>query len=991
MSEALRLRRRLFLSQSIILFLLCAIVVASVTIPLYKHLVSEVGKSFTAEVENKAAAVSQWVLRAIDLSRQITSRTRIRQELQRYNQGLITKKELVDFTRPKLQDAMRISSEIVGITRFDATGTEVVRLGATPPPTDVERASSNLKKVLLGTPFLYQESPHIWLRAPITDRTDNLVGSDVVVIKTTELQQIVRCDALKNEPVNTHYLLAYPKNGELMQIVPGAQCDPHHPELMRDILRTAQPAIIGTTSTHFHFNALFCVASQIEHSNWVLVTYLNEEKLYAPINRDLRKFLSIAFGLYCFCLIGYWKLLHPLTKYLLIKHEELEKEITNKTTSLQNELGARVEAERALRESEARLSHIIMGSPVPTFVVDNHHITTHWNKALETVSGIPGDEVIGTANQWKAFYAEKRPVMADLIVDKVPESAISKYYEGKYKISHNIENAFEAEDFFPDMGKNGRWLFFTAAPLRNSAGDTIGAVETLQDTTARKKAERALKESEERHRLLIEYASDAIFIAQDEIIKFPNPKTLELTGYSENELSKMPFTDLVHREDRNRILERYNRLLNADKLSGTYSFKIVNKKGKSLDVQISATPIIWEGKPATLNLVRDITEFKKFEEKLRQAQKMEAIGTLAGGIAHDFNNILAGIFGYAQLLQLKIPQDSKLQSYVEALITAGNRAKSLVSQILTFSRQSSDERRPIELQPIIKESLKLLQSTIPSTIEIRQNIRSDCGLVFASPIHIHQITMNLCTNAYHAMEKTGGVLSVSLCEVKQQPLNNSEQNSSGRYALLTVKDTGTGIDPHVLPLVFDPYFTTKGEGKGTGMGLAVINGIVNEYGGNISVKSELESGTEFKILLPIIEAHTETDDTISPMVFQKGKEHILLIDDQKDVLDIERQMLESLGYTVTAMTSSADAIEKFSLNSNNFDMVITDMTMPNMTGYQLSKEFLKMDPSIPIIMCTGFSEGISKKKAIALGIKGFLMKPLVLKDLSELIRKVIDS
>ncbi len=651
-------------------------------------------------------------------------------------------------------------------------------------------------------------------------------------------------------------------------------------------------------------------------------------------------------------------------------------------------------AQEGLSESEARLSQIITGSPVPTFVVDNNHVTTHWNVALEKLTEISGDNIIGTRSQWKAFYSEKRPVMADLIVKSVSEIEISKYYDGKCKKTENIENAYEAEDFFPDLGKEGKWLFFTAAPLRNSAGETIGAVETLQDTTARKKAEQALRESEEKYRLLVEFASDAIFIAQDDRVKFPNPKTLELVGYSEEELAQTPFGNLIHPEDRNMVYDRYYRALEGKGLPDAYTFRVLNKKGEYLDAYINATPIIWEGRSATLNLARDITAQKKIEEKLRQSQKMEAIGTLAGGIAHDFNNILSGIIGYAQLLQMKIQQDSDLQVYVDALLKAGDRAKNLVNQILAFSRQSTVEYRPVEIQLIVREALKLLGSTLPSTITIHQNIQNDCGLVLADNTQIHQILMNLCTNAYHSMEGTGGELSVDLKEVEYtagaERVTEGNMNT-GKYALLVIADTGTGIDTDIVPLIFDPYFTTKEKSKGTGLGLAVIHGIVKSYGGYITVDSEIGKGTTFNIHFPIIETLSATSDTKTAQPIKKGNERILLIDDQKDVLEIEQQMLEALGYQVTPITSSIEALRTFSEHPDGFDLVITDMTMPNMTGETLAGEIKKIRPNISILLCTGFSEGLSEERAADIGIKGFLMKPIALDELSYKVRDLLCS
>ncbi len=399
-----------------------------------------------------------------------------------------------------------------------------------------------------------------------------------------------------------------------------------------------------------------------------------------------------------------------------------------------------------------------------------------------------------------------------------------------------------------------------------------------------------------------------------------------------------------------------------------------------------------DGRDVRFEFAIDITEQKKMKERTQQAQKMEAIGTLAGGIAHDFNNILSGIFGYTQLLQIKTDEDSEKSEYIDSILKAGNRAKDLVQQILTFSRQTMHELKPLKVQDVVNEALKLIKSSLPSTITIRRRIQSDCGLVLADHTQIHQIVMNLCTNAYHAIEETGGKLITTLKEIELAAEDIRDPTMiPGKYVCLSVIDSGMGIEPSVMDRIFDPYFTTKEKGKGTGLGLAVIHGIVKSHGGNISVYSELGKGAEFRVYLPIIKKEPEEADATLHMTILKGNESILLVDDQNDVIEIERQMLEVLGYQVAARTGSLDAMEAFRAQPDKYDLVITDMTMPNMTGDQFAVEIMKIRSDIPVLLCTGFSEQMSEKKAEAMGIKGLLMKPMVLRDLSVMIRKVLDA
>ena len=387
-----------------------------------------------------------------------------------------------------------------------------------------------------------------------------------------------------------------------------------------------------------------------------------------------------------------------------------------------------------------------------------------------------------------------------------------------------------------------------------------------------------------------------------------------------------------------------------------------------------------------------ISNIITLEAYLQHAQRMESIGTLAGGIAHDFNNILFPMVGYLEMALADVAKDSPLSNKLNEVFKGALRARDLVQQILTFSRQTEHEKKPLKVQLVIKEVLRLIRSTLPATINIHQNISNECEWVMADPVQIHQIAMNLITNAYHAMEDTGGTLTVSLKEVglKVEDIKNSAM-APGPYICLTVADTGIGMDQITMSRIFDPYFTTKKEGKGTGLGLAVAHGIVKSSDGDISVYSEPGSGTEFTVLLPVVKPHKVEPKAESNLSIQKGTEHILLVDDQDMIVQTIKQMLERMGYHVTARISSVDALEAFRTQPDKFDLVVTDMTMPNMTGDKLAKELIKIRSNIPVILCTGFSEGMSEERAASFGIKGFLMKPVVMKELSSTIRRVLDD
>jgi signal transduction histidine kinase/ActR/RegA family two-component response regulator len=383
----------------------------------------------------------------------------------------------------------------------------------------------------------------------------------------------------------------------------------------------------------------------------------------------------------------------------------------------------------------------------------------------------------------------------------------------------------------------------------------------------------------------------------------------------------------------------------------------------------------------------------KYERQLQQVLKIQAIGTLAGGIAHDFNNILFPIVGYTELTMDEVPEDSVAHNNLEEILKAAHRAKDLVQQILTFSRQSGQERKPVKVQSIITEALKLLRASIPASIDIIHKIDDDCQPVMGDATQIHQVIMNLCTNAYHAMQDKGGTLKVNLSEVDVDYEETIEKigMQPGKHLQLLVTDEGCGMDAAVLERIFEPYYTTKEQGKGTGLGLSVIHGIAKNHRGDITVASTPGKGTTFKVYLPIIEDGDTAAEFEPSNGAAKGNERILLIDDEEQIVSMEQQMLENLGYEVTARTDSTEALKEFSEKPQNFDLVITDMTMPHMTGDALAQKLLNIKPDIPVILCTGFNEDITEEKALAMGIQKFVMKPVIKNDLASTIRTVLDQ
>jgi len=529
----------------------------------------------------------------------------------------------------------------------------------------------------------------------------------------------------------------------------------------------------------------------------------------------------------------------------------------------------RKQAQAVLQKEQERLAIVLDGNPIPAFVIDREHKVVFWNRACETLTGVPKEKALGRPADSEAFYpGQVRATLADVVLE-MDEDLMRMLYGNKSlaRCSFHSE-AFEASDRLKVAGTE-KYIYFLAARLRDSSGEVIGAIETFQD----------ISEQEQLHR------------------------------------------------------------------------------------------------------------------QLRQAQKMQAIGTLAGGIAHDFNNILMAIIGYADMAMEEVQEGSTAWQHLDQVFKAGQRAKDLVKQILAFSRQSEQERQPVQIVLIIKETLKFLRASLPTTIVIRQKVSSGSGLVMADPTQMHQVLMNLCSNAAHAMREKGGALEVSLMDVDITAEDTTARSDlkAGAYVKLTVSDTGHGMDREIMERIFDPYFSTKGPGEGTGMGLAMVHGIIKSYGGSIIAHSERGKGSTFQIFIPRIDSEVGNDGIEDAEPLPRGTERILFVDDEEMLVNMAELMLDRLGYEVTATTSSLEALDVFRTRPEAFDLVITDQTMPIMTGAKLAEKMLQIRPDILIILCTGYSESINPERAKAIGIREFIPKPLVRREIARTIRRVLDE
>ncbi len=517
-------------------------------------------------------------------------------------------------------------------------------------------------------------------------------------------------------------------------------------------------------------------------------------------------------------------------------------------------------------------------------------------------------------------------------------------------------------------------------------------LSAFHDLTERRAAEA------ERLRLAaaVEQVAEGILITErNGTIRYINPAFKTITGYAKADIIGKKFRVLDQTGQTEAFYKGMWRTISSGKV---WEGHIIDKKksGEDCELKVTISPIR-NAQEKVINFVavcRDVTLEVRMEKQFRQTQKMEAIGTLAGGIAHDFNNILSGIIGYTQLAYYNIPEGQKARTQMEKVLKASYRATDLVKQILTFSRRTEKEMKAVNIVFIIKEVLKLLRASLPATIEISHELICRSGTILADPTQFHQVLMNLCTNAADAMRgKGGGILHISLTDTH---LNAGDSNrykdlSPGPYLQLSVSDTGSGIPSEIQEKIFEPFFTTKSPGHGTGMGLAMTHGIVRDHGGVITFYSEKGKGTTFQLFFPEIERKSRSKDKPLPAPLPRGNERILFVDDEAALAELGKEKLEYFGYHVTTRTDSLKTLEIFQADPERFDLVITDQTMPKMTGMQLSEEILKIRPDIPILLCSGFSDVISPETLKASGIRAFMMKPLLDSEMAKTIRRLLDK
>jgi PAS domain S-box-containing protein len=656
-------------------------------------------------------------------------------------------------------------------------------------------------------------------------------------------------------------------------------------------------------------------------------------------------------------------------------YEELEQ----KVKKLEKEVASFKQIEASLIESEATLRSIFLAAPTGIGMVCER-VIQQANERLCHMTGYIREELLGKSA--RILYA------TDEDFEYVGRE---KYAQISERNTGTVETRWQRKD--------GTMIDVLLSSTPIDPDDlSLGVTFTALDITSRKQVEKDLREREAQYKSLFNNNHSVMLLIDPETadIVDANPAAVSFYGWNYETLTRKKVFD-INTLTKEQVFDEIKQAKMEQRKQ--FYFRQCLASGEIRDVEVYSGPIKAHGKELLYSIVHDITARKKAEEEraaletqLLHAQKMESIGTLSGGIAHDFNNLLGIILGNAELAMDDMQGRHPAKFNLNEIRTASLRARDVVKQLLSFSRKTDPTQRPVKLVQIVEDALKILRSSIPTSVEIHQNIPHDTDdTILADSTQINQVMINLFTNAAHAMEDTGGVITIGIENIDLDQISATVYPDlpPDRYVKLTLSDTGTGIDPEIKDRIFDPYFTTKEVGKGTGIGLSVVHGIVKSHSGAILVDSQFGKGTTFSIIFPVAEEAVVLEAEPADE-FPAGNERILIVDDEKSMVDIGRKRLKRLGYQVEARTDPMEALDLFRADPDQFDLVITDMSMPHITGDNLVKEILKIRPDMPTILCTGFSEKIDEEKAKKIGVREYIEKPIDQGKLSRLVRKVLD-
>jgi PAS domain S-box-containing protein len=649
-------------------------------------------------------------------------------------------------------------------------------------------------------------------------------------------------------------------------------------------------------------------------------------------------------------------------------------------------VAARRRAERALAENERTLKAIVDHAFQFIGLLDPSGRLLRPNQPALDAVGARREDVVGRYFWDTPWWTHSRAEQ-DRLRDAVGRAARGEFV--RFETTH------------PDRSGNLICIDFSLTPVKDDAGTVTALIPEGRDITEHKRAQQSLRESEEKFAKAFRASPYSLTLSEVATGRYleVNAGFERVSGYTRDEVIGRTSVELglwSDPADRERMVAR----LQADGAVRGLEVTFLNRHGRKVIARCSGEMLEVGGRPCLLNTIEDVTEQRRAEEvraaleaQLRQTQKLEALGQLAGGIAHDFNNILTGIFAYSELAALDAGQPGDVRRHVEEIRKAANRAKDLVRQILAFSRQQVQERVPVRLHPVVREAVEFLRSSLPKTLEIDARIDPRAPVVLADTTQIHQVVMNLCTNAAHAMRHRPGCLTVVLEGVQLDAggCAASPGLQPGRYARLVVTDTGHGMSPEVLKRVFEPFYTTKEQGEGTGLGLAVVHGVAESHDGAVAVRSRENEGTTFEVYFPEYVGLSLPAVPDTSGVPRGRGERVLVVDDERMIADAVRGLLEHLGYRVTARCDPIQALELFRGDPDAFDLVVTDFTMPRLTGVELAREVIALRPEVPVLLLSGHSGTWTLEKLRALGVRGLLNKPMSAGDLASAARRALEA
>ena len=658
------------------------------------------------------------------------------------------------------------------------------------------------------------------------------------------------------------------------------------------------------------------------------------------------------------------------------------------------ELGRR---KNDLREQKEFAENLVLNSSLPTFVIDSQHKLLFWNRACEELTGVKAADIVGTDRHSAAFYDQKRPALADVIIDGSYETLPLQHM--RCARSELVTDGWRCEGWYEHKNGLKRYVLLDAAPIYNGQGEVIAAIETIQDLTERKQAEQALLESEERYRLLFEKNPHPMWAYDLKTLAFlaVNNAGMQHYGYSREEFLDMTIKDIRPPGDVPDLLANVSNVTEGIDEAGVW--RHIKKDGTVISVEITSHTMQFGGRAAEIVLAHDVTEEiraerekKALEEQLRQSQKMEAIGTLAGGIAHDFNNILTAIVGYATLLQRKIGEDSPGHRQAGRILDAAERAGRLTQSLLAYSRKQVSNPHIVDLSCIVSGAMHLLRRLIPESIDFKTLLADEKLTIMADPGQIEQILMNLAANARDAMPGAGQLrIMTEMAVLDDAFIAAHGYGNPGGYALLTVADTGMGMDENTRERIFEPFFTTKEVGKGTGLGLAMVYGIVKQHNGYISCCSEPGHGTVFKIYLPLMGGEIRESAKAGGDGDRGGNETILLVEDDDAVRELTRELLQEFGYTVILAIDGQDGVEKFMAHRDSVQLVILDAVMPKMSGKEVYTRIYQSAPDAKVLFVSGYPADVVTGNMLINDGCAVLTKPTRPDELLHKVREMLDG